>query len=46
MEVWKYVKGKPVAVKYLGVYDKNDEYIGTVELVEDFSEALKHFANK
>ena len=43
MEVWKYVKGKPVAVKYLGVYDKNDEYIGTVEFVEDFSEALKQY---
>ena len=46
MEVWKYVKGKPVAIKYLAVYDEADEYIGTVELVEDFSEALKQFANK
>ena len=45
MEVWKYVKGKPVAVKYLAVYDDTDEYIGTVELVEDFSEALKHFGS-
>ena len=46
MEVWKYVKDKPVAVKYLAVYDDNDEYIGMVELVEDFTEALKHFENK
>lgn len=46
MEVWKQVKGKPVAVKYLAVYDKSDEYIGTVELVEDFTEALNHFGNK
>ena len=46
MEVWKYVKGKPVAVKYIAVYDRDDNYIGTVELVEDFSEALDKFANK
>ena len=43
MEVWKYVNDKPVAVKYLAVYDESDEYIGTVELVEDFTEALEHF---
>ncbi len=44
MEVWKYVQGKPISIKYLAVYDDSDEYIGTVELVEDHSEALKRFS--
>lgn len=38
------VKGKLISVKYLGVYDENDEYIGVVELSEDHSEALKYFS--
>ena len=46
MEIWKQVKGKPVAVKYMAVYDEADEYTGIVEFVQDFSEALKNFANK
>ena len=46
MEVWRQIKGKPVGVKYLAVYDSTGEYIGTVELVQDFSEALIHFADK
>lgn len=43
-EVWRNIAGKPVGVKYLGVYDKNGEYLGTLEIVQDFQEALDHFA--
>ena len=46
MEIWKQVKGKPVAVKYMAVYDEADEYIGIVEFVQDCSEVLKNFANE
>ena len=46
MDIWKRIKGKPVSVQYAAVYDKNDEYIGTVEIVQDFTDAFKHFADK
>ncbi len=43
MEVWSTIKGKPVGVKYLAVYDDAGEYIGTVEIVQDFTDAIEHF---
>lgn len=43
MEIYRYIKGKPVGVRYLAIYDENDEYTGTVELVEDFSKAMEKF---
>ena len=43
MEIYRYIKGKPIGVRYLAVYDEDGEYTGAVELVEDFSEALAHF---
>ena len=46
MEIYRYIKGKPVGVRYLAVYDEDGEYTGAVELVEDFSEALKQFGAK
>lgn len=46
MEIYRYIKGKPVGVRYLAIYDENGEYTGTVELVEDFSKALETFGEK
>ena len=46
MEIYRYIKGKPVGVRYLAVYDENGEYTGAVELVEDFSEALAQFGEQ
>lgn len=46
MEIYRYIKGKPVGVRYLAIYDENGEYTGAVELVEDFSEALAQFGEK
>ena len=46
MEIYRYIKGKPVGVRYLAVYDDAGEYIGTVEVVEDFERALEAFSGK
>ncbi len=46
MEIYRYIKGKPVGVRYLAIYDENGEYTGAVELVEDFSTALENFGEK
>lgn len=46
MEVYRYIKGKPVGVRYLAVYDEAGEYAGTVEVVEDFERALAAFSGK
>ncbi len=43
MTVWQRIAGKPVCVKYMAVRDANGEYFGTVETVQDFTEAEKHF---
>ena len=43
MTVARRIKGKPVLVKYMGVYDENDAYIGTVEFVQDCSDILASF---
>lgn len=43
MEVFKQIQGKPVGVTYRAVYDDAGEYIGAVEFVQDFSNALNKF---
>lgn len=46
MEVWKTIKGKPVGVQYFAVRDTSGEYMGAVEIVQDFTGALSHFGGK
>ncbi len=46
MTVWQRIGGKPVGVRYLAVYDAEGSYIGTAELVQDFTEALEHFGRE
>ena len=46
MEIYRYIKGKPIGVRYLAIYDEDGEYTGAIELVEDFSEALKQFGER
>ena len=46
MEVWKKIKGRPVSVQYFAVRDPNGKYIGTVEVVQDFTKVLSHFGQK
>ncbi|MBQ7477834.1 MAG: DUF438 domain-containing protein [Selenomonadaceae bacterium] len=45
MEVWKKIKGKPVSVQYFAVRDTAGDYLGTLEVVQDFSKALEHFGD-
>ena len=46
MEVYRWIKGRPVGVHYMAVYDEDDHYIGTMEIVQDFTNALSHFGGK
>lgn len=46
MEIWMKKPGNPVKVQYLAVYGKNDEYIGTLELVQSFGEIMKELQMK
>ncbi|MFC2468757.1 MAG: DUF438 domain-containing protein, partial [Negativicutes bacterium] len=43
MDVYRYIKGKPVGVRYLAIYDETGEYQGIVELVQEFTAALAAF---
>ena len=43
LEVARYIMGKPVMVKYMAVYDADECYIGTVEVVQDCSHILAKF---
>lgn len=43
VEIFRNIKGKPTAVIYQAVYDTDGEYLGAVEFVQDFSDALKKF---
>ena len=43
--VWRRIAGKPIGVRYHAVYDGKGTYLGAVEFVQDFSEALAHFKN-
>ena len=44
MVVWRRIMGKPVGVRYQAVYGEDGTYLGTVEFVQDFTEALAHFS--
>lgn len=44
LEVWKIIKGQPVSVGYYAVYDDEENYIGAVEFVQEYSKALQKFA--
>ena len=44
LEVWKIIKGQPVSVGYYAVYDDEENYLGAVEFVQEYSKALKKFA--
>ena len=46
MTVWRRIAGKPVCVRYLAVYDVNGDYLGTLETVQDFAEAERHFCKE
>ncbi len=41
--VWMEKGGKTMLVRYMAVRDKNGQYLGTVELVEDMGFAKEHF---
>lgn len=41
MEIWMKKPDNPVRVQYLAVYGENDEYIGTLELVQNFGDIKK-----
>ena len=42
-EVCKFIMGKPICVKYLGVYDEKGKYIGAVEFVQNLESILDSF---
>ncbi|MCI6158421.1 MAG: DUF438 domain-containing protein [Selenomonadaceae bacterium] len=44
MLVYRRIKGAPIGVHYLAVRSAQDEYLGTVEFVTDYSEALEKFS--
>ena len=46
MDVYRCIKGKPIGVRYLAVRDEAGAYLGTVELVQDFTDALQAFGEK
>ena len=41
--VWMEKNGKPYLVQYMAVRDKNQNYLGTVEVVQDMQFAKEHF---
>ena len=43
MTVWRRIAGKPIGVRYHAVYDDDGTYLGAVEFVQDFTEAIEHF---
>lgn len=45
MTIYRRIAGKPIGVRYHAVYDEKGTYLGAVEFVQDFSEALAHFKN-
>ena len=44
--VWMEKVGRTMLVQYMAVRDRNGEYLGTVELVQDMEFAKKHFTNE
>ena len=43
MAVWLEKQGRPFYVNYMAVRDQNNNYIGTLELVQDMQFAKEHF---
>ena len=43
LEVARYIMGKPVMVRYMAVYDQEEQYIGTVEVVQNCDYILEKF---
>ena len=43
--VWMEKQGKPFLVTYYAVRDKKDNYLGTVEVVQDMQFAKEHFTS-
>lgn len=43
-EVYRQIKGRPVAVIYRAVYDKDKRYLGAVEFVQDCSTIVEKFS--
>ncbi|MDY3298365.1 PAS domain-containing protein, partial [Selenomonas sp.] len=43
MTIFRRIAGKPIGVRYHAVYDDDGTYLGAVEFVQDFTEALEHF---
>ena len=41
--IWMEKKGKCMLVKYMAVRDKNQNYLGTLEIVQDMNFAKEHF---
>lgn len=41
--VWMEKNGKTMLVTYMAVRDKNNQYLGTLELVQDMEEAKEYF---
>ena len=44
--VWMEKGGRTMLVRYMAVRDRNGQYLGTVELVQDMEFAREHFLNK
>ena len=42
--VWMEKHGRPMLVTYTAVRDRSGKYLGTVELVQDMTEAQAHFS--
>lgn len=43
MEIWMKKPDHPTLIRYVAVYDDNDDYIGTLEIAQDYGEALKSY---
>ncbi|MDO5026947.1 MAG: DUF438 domain-containing protein [Tissierellia bacterium] len=46
VEVWMEKAGKTMLVTYMAVRDENNNYVGTMEIVQDMEFAKKHFQGK
>ena len=44
--IWMEKNGKSMLVKYMAVRDKNQNYLGTLELVQNMDFAKEHFTKK
>ena len=44
--IWMEKGGRVMLVKYMAVRDENENYLGTVELVQDMEFAREYFSKK